>query len=81
MIDYLARVMTLPAIGRHGAMKQQGIATTRMARVSDQEVEDGWATFTEDKRAILAEAEQIAIETVSRPYPARVSFDMRCLFV
>jgi len=74
MIDFLARVMTLTAIGRHGAMRQQGITTERMAKVSDQEMEDGWASLAEDKKALLAEAEQIAIETVSRPYPARVSF-------
>jgi hypothetical protein len=73
MIDFLGRVLTTVAIGRHAAMRKAGVTSIRMARYSEQEVEDGWETYSRDCGELLREADQIGLETKSRPYSARVS--------
>jgi hypothetical protein len=76
MIDYLGRVLTTIAIGRHAAMRKAGVPSIRMAKYSEQEVEDGWQTYHRDCKELLAEADQIGLETKSRPYSARVSSEV-----
>lgn len=73
MIEFLARVMNIVALGRHAAMRKAGIPSVRLARHSDQEVEDRWETYHGDCAELIKEADQIGLETRSRPYPARVS--------
>lgn len=81
MIDYLGRVLTTIAIGRHAAMRKAGVPSIRMAKYSEQEVEDGWQTYHRDCKELLAEADQIGMETKSRPYSARVSSEVGTKFI
>lgn len=81
MIDFLGRVLTTTAIGRHAAMRKAGISSARLARYSDQEVEDKWETYRSDCAKLLKETEEIGLETKSRPYPARVSVFLVWTFV